>query len=118
MLFSYSTEQKRRQYSWQQAEGIISQDELRTAYRKIQSEEAIIREQLARLEEFKKEPAPPSVAAFRKLAEYWTFEIADELYNAPDDVKARFAEVFELNVTLHTDKSQDDNHLETYQYLS
>ncbi len=102
---------KRRQYSWQQAEGIISQDELRTAYRRIQSEERIIREQLDRLEEFKREPAPPSVAAFRKLAEYWTGEIAGELYKAPDDVKARFAEVFELNATIHPDDSQNGYHI-------
>ncbi len=105
-------QQKRRQYSWQQAEGIITEEELRTAYKQIQSEESVIKEQLARLEKFKQEPAPPNWAAFKKLAEYWAGEIACELDHAPDDVKARFAELFDLYVTIHPDDtSRDGYHL-------
>jgi len=105
-------QQKRRQYSWQQAEGIITEEELRTAYKQIQSEEIIINEQLARLEKFKHEPAPLDVATFKKIAEYWTCDIASDSYNSPDDVKARFAEMFDLQVTIHPDNtSQDGYHL-------
>lgn len=105
-------QQKRRQYSWQQAEGIITAEELWKAYRQIQSEESIIKEQLVRLEKFKREPAPPDMATFKKIAEYWTCDIASELYNAPDDVKARFAEMFDLQVTIHPDNtSRDGYHL-------
>jgi hypothetical protein len=78
-------------------------EELRTAYKQIQSEESIIKEQLSRLEEFKREPAPPDMATFKKLAEYWTCNIASELYKAQDDVKAKFAELFDLQVTIHPD---------------
>ena len=105
-------QQKRRQYSWQQAEGIITEEELRTAYKQIQSEESIIKEQLARLEKFKREPAPPDMATFKKIAEYWTCDIASELYNAPDDVRARFAEMFDLHVTIHPNTSRDDYHFD------
>lgn len=70
------------------------------------------KEQLARLEKFKQEPTPPDMATFRKIAEYWTCDIAGELYNAPDDVKARFAEIFDLQVTIHPDNtSRDGYHL-------
>ena len=51
-------EQKRRQYSWQQAEGIIGEEELRTAFKQIRSEESVISEQISRLEQFRREPAP------------------------------------------------------------
>ena len=34
-------EKKRRQYSWQQAEGIISEEELRKAFKQIKSEESV-----------------------------------------------------------------------------
>jgi DNA invertase Pin-like site-specific DNA recombinase len=105
-------QQKRRQYSWQQAEGIITEEELRTACRQIQSEERIIKEQLIRLENFKREPAPPDMATFKKLAEYWTCDITSELYDAPDDVRARFAEMFDLHVTIHPNTSRADYHFD------
>ena len=105
-------QQKRRQYSWQQAEGIITEEELRTACRQIQSEERIIKEQLIRLEKFKREPAPPDMATFKKLAEYWTEGITSELHYAPDDVKARFAEMFDLQVNIHPNTSRHDYHFD------
>ena len=105
-------QQKRRQYSWQHAEGIITEEELRTAYRQIQSEESIIKEQLARLEKFKREPAPPDMSTFKKLAEHWTCEIASKLYNAPDNVRARFAELFDLYATICPDSTRDGYHFD------
>ena len=103
-------EQKRRHYSWQQAEGIINQEELRKAYRQIQSEENIIREQLVRLDDFKKEPEPPDMATFKKLADFWTLDVISELSGVPDEVKARFAELFDLYATIRPDSSRDGYH--------
>jgi DNA invertase Pin-like site-specific DNA recombinase len=104
-------QQKRRLYSWQQAEGIIS-EELLAAHKQLKSEESILNEQLARLEEFRSEPSPPNVAAFRKLAEYWSGEISYKLWDAPDDVKDRFAELFDLRATIHPDSSKDGYHID------
>ncbi|MFC2043797.1 hypothetical protein ACFLT8_01115 [Chloroflexota bacterium] len=39
--------QKRRQYSWQQAENIIGKEELRTAFKQIRSEESVIGKQIS-----------------------------------------------------------------------
>jgi hypothetical protein len=64
-------QQKRRLYSWQQAEGIITEEELLAAHRQIRSEESILNAQLRRLEEFRGEPVPPDWSMFKKLAEYW-----------------------------------------------
>jgi DNA invertase Pin-like site-specific DNA recombinase len=103
-------EQKRRHYSWQQAEGIINKEELRTAYRQIQSEESLIKEQMVRLEDFNREPEPPDLATFKKLAEFWTIDVISELSGAPDEVKARFAELFDLYATILPDSSRDGYH--------
>ena len=105
-------QQKRRQYSWQQAEGIITEEELLAAHRQISSEESILNTQMRRLEEFNGEPAPPDWTTFKKLAEYWTGAIAYELDHAPDDVRARFAEFFDLHVTIHPDSSRDGYHFD------
>jgi DNA invertase Pin-like site-specific DNA recombinase len=105
-------QEKRLQYSWQQAEGIITGDEMRRAYKQIQSEENIIKEQLARLGQFRREPAPPDMATFRKLAEYWSSDIFGELDTAPDDVKTRFAELFDLYATIRPDSSREGYHFD------
>jgi DNA invertase Pin-like site-specific DNA recombinase len=105
-------QQKRRQYSWQQAEGIITEEELLAAHRQINSEESILNAQLRRLEEFRGEPAPPDWATFKKLAEYWTGAIGYELDHTPDDVKARFAELFDLYATIHPNSSHDSYHVD------
>jgi len=105
-------EQKRRQYSWQQAEGIISDEELRTAFRQIKSEENVIREQMSRLEQFRQEPTPMNVATFKKLAEFWPGEIADNLIDAADDVRAKFAEMFDLHAILRPDGSKNGYHVD------
>ncbi len=104
-------ERKRRLYSWQQAEGIITEEELLIAYKQIKSEESVINEQLSRLEQFKREPAPPDIATLRKLADYWSWEITGELRNTEDDVRARFAETFDLRVTVCPDNQGDGYHL-------
>jgi hypothetical protein len=104
--------QKRRQYSWQQAEGIINEEELRTAFKQIKSEESIIGEQMSRLEQFRHEPAPLDIAIFKKLAEFWPIEIISNLSNAPDDVMDRFAEMFDLHVAIRLDGSRNGYHVD------
>ena len=81
-------------------------------HKQLKSEESIVSEQLGRLEEFRSEPAPPDMATFKKLAEYWTGAITYKLEGAPDDVKARFAEMFDLYATIHPDKSRDGYHFD------
>jgi hypothetical protein len=63
-----------------------------------------------RFEDFKRQPAPPDVAKFKKLVEFWTIEVISELSDAPDDVKARFAELFDLYATIRPDSSRDGYH--------
>ncbi len=52
------------------------------------------------------------MATFKKLAEYWTGEIASKLNDAPDDVKARFAEMFDLYTTIRPNTSLDGYHFD------
>lgn len=91
---------------------MISEGELRTAHKQLRSEECIIREQLARVEEFSREPAPMDKAAFRRLAEYWTLDITGGLYDAPDEKKAEFAERFDLFATIRPDKTGRGYHVD------
>jgi len=98
-------QQKRRQYSWQQAEGIITEEELLAAHRQLKSEEGILNEQLERLEEFSGEPSPPDRATFERMAAYWRGDIVGELDHASDELRAHFAELFDLYVTIHPNKS-------------
>ncbi len=103
-------QKKKRLYSWQQAEGIITDQELLTAHRQLKSEESILSAQLGRLEAFRGEPAPPDRATFKRLAEFWSGDIAHDLWNAPDELRAKFAELFDLHATIHRDGSQDGYH--------
>jgi len=105
-------EQKRRQYSWQQAEGIITEEELRTACKQIKSEEIILDEQMSRLEQFKQEPAPMDKTDFNKMAEFWQNMIASNLTDVPDDVRAKFAETFDLHATIRPDGSKNGYHVD------
>ncbi len=105
-------EQKRRHYSWQQAEGIISEEELRTAFKQIKSEESIISEQINRLEQFRREPAPMDMATFKKMAAFWPGEIISNLAKATDDVRARFAERFDLHAIIRPDGHPDGYHVD------
>jgi len=100
-------QQKRRQYSWQQAEGIITDEELLAAHRQLRSEEDILNGQLKRLEEFNCEPSPPDRATFEGLAAYWRGDIVGELDIATDELRAKFAELFDLYVTIHPEKSSE-----------
>jgi len=65
-----------------------------------------------RLEQFRREPATLDMATFKKLEEYWPVEVASKLYDVPDDVTARFAEMFDLYATIHPDKSLDGYHID------
>ena len=105
-------QKKKRLYSWQQAEGIITDQELLTAHRQLKSEESILSEELGRLEAFRGEPVPPDMATFKKLAEYWSGDIAHELYHAPEDVRARFAELFDLYATVRPESSRNGYHFD------
>ncbi len=105
-------EQKRRQYSWQQAEGIISEEELRTVFKQVKSEESVISEQISRLEQFRREPVPMDMATFKKLAEFWPAEIISNLAKARDDVRARFAEMFDLHAIIRPDGPPDGYHVD------
>jgi hypothetical protein len=67
---------------------------------------------LAKLEQFRHEPAPPDRAAFKKLAEYWTGKIAYKLDHASDDMRARFAELFDLYATMYPDSSGGGYHID------
>jgi len=64
------------------------------------------------MKQFRGEPAPLDMATFKKLAEYWTEEIGSELDNAPDDVRARFAEQFDLYATIRPDHSMEGYHVD------
>jgi hypothetical protein len=51
-------------------------------------------------------------ATFKKLAEFWPYEMMSNLHDAPDDVKARFAEMFELYATVRPDGSMYRYHVD------
>ncbi|MFC1989958.1 hypothetical protein ACFLVW_05305 [Chloroflexota bacterium] len=93
-------QQKRRQYSWQQAEGVITDEDLLTAHNQLRSEENVLNGQLKRLEEFSGEPSPPDKATFDKLANYWRGDLVGELDHASDELRAKFAEFFDLYITI------------------
>jgi len=95
-------QKKRRQYSWQQAEGIITDEELIAAHKQLRSEEDVLKGQLTRLEEFSGEPSPPDRATFDKLANYWRGDLVGELDNASDELRAKFAEFFDLYITVQS----------------
>ena len=52
------------------------------------------------------------MATFKKLVEFWPCEIMSNLHDAPDDVRARFAEMFDLFATIRPDGSQDGYHID------
>jgi DNA invertase Pin-like site-specific DNA recombinase len=104
-------QKKKRLYSWQQAEEIITEQELLSAYKQIKSEESVLNTQLERLETFKREDPPLDMATFKKLSEYWSGDIVHELYDATDEVKARFAELFDLQASIMPENSPRGYHI-------
>ena len=52
------------------------------------------------------------MATFKKLAEFWPAEIISNLANATDDVRARFAEVFDLHAIIRPDGAPDGYHVD------
>jgi DNA invertase Pin-like site-specific DNA recombinase len=105
-------QKKRRQYSWQQAEGIITAEELKSAFKQIKSEEDLMKEQLGRLEGFHNQPAPPSVETFKKVAGFWADETLHELLHASDEVRDKFAQLFDLYATIKPDSNKDGYHID------
>ena len=73
---------------------------------------SVLRAQLGRLEDFRGELAPPDRATFKTLAEFWSGDIAHELYHAPEDVRARFAELFDLYATVRPESSGNGYHFD------
>ncbi len=68
----------------------------------------IIADGLHRLEEFSGEPSPPDKATFERLANYWRGDLVGELDHAPDELRAKFAEFFDLYITVHPKESSKD----------
>jgi hypothetical protein len=51
------------------------------------------------------------MATFKRLTEYWSGDIAHQLWDAPDEVKDRFAELFDLQATILPDESKNGYHI-------
>jgi hypothetical protein len=69
------------------------------------SEEDVLSGQLERLEEFSGEPSPPDKATFEKLTAYWRGDLVGELDHVSDELKAKFAEFFDLYIIVHPKES-------------
>ena len=67
---------------------------------------------MSRLEQFRQEPAPLNITTFKKLAEFWPGEIANNLGDAPENVRAKFAEMFDLHATLRPDGARNGYHVD------
>jgi hypothetical protein len=67
---------------------------------------------MSRLEQFRQEPAPIDMSTFKKMAEFWPYEIANNLCDAQDDVKTKFAEMFDLHATILPDASRNGYHVD------
>ena len=52
------------------------------------------------------------MATFKKLAEFWPAEIISNLAKATDDVRARFAEMFDLHAIIRPDGTPDGYHVD------
>ncbi len=100
-------QRKRRQYSWQHAEGIITDEELLSAHKQLRSEEDVLNGQSMRLKEFSGEPSPPDKATFEKLTEYWRVSLVCEFDHVSDEIKGEFAEFFDLYVTVRPMESSE-----------
>ncbi len=62
---------------------------------------------MKRLKEFSGEPSPPDKATFEKLAEYWRIALICEFDHVSDEIKAKFAEFFDLYVTVRPMESSN-----------
>jgi len=52
------------------------------------------------------------MATFKKLAEFWPAEIISNLARATDDMRARFAEMFDLHAIIRPDGALDGYHVD------
>ncbi len=98
-------QRKKQLFSWQQAEGIITGQELLAAHHQLKSEESLLNTQLDRLKAFNNEPSPMTLATFKKLAECWSESLANEFNYVSDEIKAKIAEFFNLYITVHPKES-------------
>jgi len=94
-------QQKRHLYSWQHAEGIISDKELLDANKGIRLEVDLLDKQLGNLQQFLNEPAPLDPTKIDKwLEEWWPAIVAAHCQDTDDEVKAKFADVLDLTATI------------------
>ncbi len=92
--------QQRRLFSWQHAQGIISDKELLDATKDIQARVGLLEKQLHNLQQFLKEAAPPDPAKIKEWIRWWPAAVAIHYENASDDVKEKLAEALDLTVTV------------------
>ena len=52
------------------------------------------------------------MATFKKLAEFWPAEIISNLAKATDDVRAKFAEMFDLHAIIRPDGHPEGYHVD------
>jgi DNA invertase Pin-like site-specific DNA recombinase len=92
--------QQRRLFSWQHAQGVISDKELLDTTKDIQARAGLLEKQLNNLQQFLKEPAPPDPAKIKEWMRWWPAAIAVNYETASDDVKEKLAEALGLTVTV------------------
>jgi DNA invertase Pin-like site-specific DNA recombinase len=91
---------RRRLYSWQHSEGIIGDREVLDACRGIQTQAALLEKQLGNLRRFLDQPEPPDPATIEEWVKLWPTTLATHYQNVSDEIKCKFAEVFDLTVTI------------------
>ena len=111
-------QEKRRLYSWQHAEGIISDKELLGANKGIRGEVELLEKQVADLKQFLDKPAPPDPATLSKWLEWWSAIVATNYQDVSDDIKEKFAEAFDLSVTIFPGDSPQSYRLQLIANIS
>jgi len=92
--------QQRRLFSWQHAQGVISDKELLDTTKDIQARAGLLEKQLHNLQQFLKEPAPPDPAKIKEWMRWWPATVAVNYETASDDVKEKLAEALGLTITV------------------
>lgn len=105
-------QEKRRLYSWQHAEGIITNSELLEINKGMQAEVSLLDKQLSNLRQFLSKPLPPSPEEVRKWLEWWPAVVAANYQDAGDNIKEKFAEVFDITVTIFPGDSLESYRLQ------
>lgn len=93
--------EKRRLLSWQHSERVISDQELLDAMKGIWAEAELLDKRLSDLKQFLQEPAPLDPAMVGpQLKEAMSYLIAMQYETATDETKDKFAELYNLKVTI------------------